>query len=124
MPIEFRCHQCGKLLRVGDETAGKQAKCPSCGAVQMIPAASPAPEMPSPPPFAAPGGNPFGAGPPLPPPMPGVEPNPYQAPPSYPSHDLYGPPGAAGTAPIQRMPIDIGDVLTRTWEIYKNQMWM
>ncbi len=30
MPIEFRCLQCGKLLRTGDDTAGKQAKCPEC----------------------------------------------------------------------------------------------
>jgi phage FluMu protein Com len=37
MPIEFRCHQCGKLLRTADDTAGKQAKCPSCGAIQSIP---------------------------------------------------------------------------------------
>lgn len=62
MPIEFRCGQCGKLLRTGDETAGKQAKCPSCGTVQPIPlAAGGGPfasppsqgvfgEMPSPPP--------------------------------------------------------------------------
>lgn len=63
MPIEFRCHQCGKLLRVGDETAGKQAKCPSCGSIQAIPAASPAPEMPSAPPLARPASNPFGAPP-------------------------------------------------------------
>ena len=37
MSIEFPCAQCGKLLRVGDEAAGKQARCPSCGAVQSIP---------------------------------------------------------------------------------------
>lgn len=37
MPIEFRCGQCGKLLRTADDTAGKQAKCPSCGTVQPIP---------------------------------------------------------------------------------------
>ncbi len=37
MPIEFRCLQCNKLLRVGDDAAGKQAKCPGCGMVQVIP---------------------------------------------------------------------------------------
>jgi hypothetical protein len=37
MSIEFPCSQCGKLLRVGDDAAGKQARCPSCGAVQGIP---------------------------------------------------------------------------------------
>lgn len=84
MPIEFRCHQCGKLLRVGDETAGKQAKCPSCGSVQAIPAASPAPEMRGPPPLARPASNPFGA-----PPNAGLggspdfqSDNPYASPPS------------------------------------------
>src|SRR5258708_6793049 len=41
MPIEFRCGQCGKLLRTGDDTAGKQAKCPSCGSIQAIPTSSP-----------------------------------------------------------------------------------
>ncbi|HJT30983.1 MAG TPA: YIP1 family protein [Pirellulales bacterium] len=40
MPIEFRCGQCGKLLRTADNTAGKQAKCPSCGTVQPVPAVS------------------------------------------------------------------------------------
>ena len=37
MSIEFNCSQCGKLLRVGDDAAGKQARCPSCGTVQGIP---------------------------------------------------------------------------------------
>ena len=40
MPIEFRCSVCGKLLRVADGAAGKQAKCPACQAVQLIPGAS------------------------------------------------------------------------------------
>jgi phage FluMu protein Com len=37
MPIEFRCRQCGKLLRTGDETAGRQAQCPACSALTTIP---------------------------------------------------------------------------------------
>ena len=37
MPIEFQCSNCGKLLRTGDDTAGKRAKCPKCGAVMTIP---------------------------------------------------------------------------------------
>jgi len=62
MPIEFRCTQCQKLLRTQDDTAGKQAKCPTCGTIQLIP--SPAA---GPPPFSAPaaGGlssSPFSAG--------------------------------------------------------------
>jgi hypothetical protein len=48
MPIEFSCSQCGKRLRVGDDAAGKQAKCPSCGAVQPVPVADRAPEAAQP----------------------------------------------------------------------------
>lgn len=52
MSIEFSCPQCGKLLRVGDDAAGKQARCPSCNSVQPIPAS---PEIAKP--FAAPARN-------------------------------------------------------------------
>jgi hypothetical protein len=38
MSIEFRCNQCGKLLRTGDETVGRQAQCPACGAISVVPA--------------------------------------------------------------------------------------
>ena len=44
MPIEFRCDQCNTLLRTPDDTAGKQAKCPSCGTILPVPA----PGAPSP----------------------------------------------------------------------------
>ncbi len=37
MPIEFRCTQCDKLLRTADDAAGKQAKCPECGAISAVP---------------------------------------------------------------------------------------
>ena len=40
MSIEFRCSQCGKLLRTGDDTAGRQAQCPECGALSTIPGPS------------------------------------------------------------------------------------
>jgi len=38
MAIEFRCGPCGRLLRTGDDTAGKQAQCPECGALTRVPA--------------------------------------------------------------------------------------
>jgi hypothetical protein len=76
MPIEFRCTNCNKLLRTGDDTAGRQAQCPECGTVSAIPGAAPFNE-----PVAAPlpgGDNPFGGGQ-----RPGGQPdpnNPYQSP--------------------------------------------
>jgi hypothetical protein len=61
MPIEFRCTQCGRLLRTPDDSAGRQAKCPECGNVQVIPGPSaPPPLPPSVPPEAAPVESPFG----------------------------------------------------------------
>lgn len=47
MPITFGCPGCGKTLRVGDENAGKLARCPDCGAVATIPAAG-SPTAPTP----------------------------------------------------------------------------
>ncbi|MBI2479840.1 MAG: hypothetical protein HYV60_14760 [Planctomycetia bacterium] len=40
MLIEFRCTGCSKLLRTPDESAGKKAKCPQCGAIVDVPLAS------------------------------------------------------------------------------------
>ena len=37
MPIEFRCASCSKLLRTPDESAGKKARCPQCGAIVDVP---------------------------------------------------------------------------------------
>lgn len=42
MPIESRCHGCGKTLRVADEHAGKQARCPGCGYVYTVADVQPA----------------------------------------------------------------------------------
>jgi phage FluMu protein Com len=49
MPIEFRCTQCGKLLRTGDDTAGRQAQCPECGTIRTVPnpAEAQSPAIPS-----------------------------------------------------------------------------
>jgi phage FluMu protein Com len=74
MPIEFRCSVCGKLLRVGDEAADRQAKCPACQAVQRVPSKS------SPPDYAiAPPSGPEGP-PNYSPQRPGYADNPYAAP--------------------------------------------
>lgn len=78
MPIEFRCTGCTKLLRTPDESAGKKARCPDCGTIVDVPAASvpPPPSTPPSTPPSSPGGftpsGPFGGsnagGPTSPPP--------------------------------------------------------
>ena len=40
MAIEYRCPSCGKLLRVDDTAAGRQAQCPQCGKQSTVPAAA------------------------------------------------------------------------------------
>ncbi|HTN73863.1 MAG TPA: hypothetical protein VL096_01400 [Pirellulaceae bacterium] len=50
MPIETICQGCQKKLRVADEHAGKQARCPGCGNIYVVP--QPTPLSYSPPSFA------------------------------------------------------------------------
>jgi phage FluMu protein Com len=95
MPIEFRCTQCNRLLRTPDESAGRQAACPECGALLTVPSpAGASPRAPGPAP-AAPSEepNPFAASVPLPgaAPGPGLGPpaNPFEGPATPPE---YGPP--------------------------------
>ncbi|MFV1966470.1 MAG: tRNA uridine-5-carboxymethylaminomethyl(34) synthesis enzyme MnmG [Pirellulaceae bacterium] len=37
MTLEFNCSECKRLLRVGEEAAGKKARCPDCGNIQDVP---------------------------------------------------------------------------------------
>jgi hypothetical protein len=39
MAIETICQSCNKTLRVADEHAGKQARCPACGTIYTVPSA-------------------------------------------------------------------------------------
>ena len=41
MSIDFRCGNCGKVLRVKDEMAGHAGKCPACGLSVTVPSAPP-----------------------------------------------------------------------------------
>jgi hypothetical protein len=59
MPVDFKCDNCDKALRVRDELAGKRIKCPGCSTAITVPAEeAPAPkrssatraEKPAPPP--------------------------------------------------------------------------
>lgn len=36
--IEFACSACGRMLKVPQQAAGRQAKCPQCAMVQIVPA--------------------------------------------------------------------------------------
>jgi DNA-directed RNA polymerase subunit RPC12/RpoP len=134
MAIEFRCTKCNKLLRTGDDTAGKHARCPECGEVLLIPAggtpfsaplpsSSPPPAsgsggFPPPPPSGPTGGNPFVAGE-----QPQYQPdsnNPYQSPSAFASM----PEMPAGATEIRPTIIDLGDVMGRAWRIFKEQWGM
>jgi hypothetical protein len=81
MAIEFRCAVCNNVLRVADDAAGKQGRCPQCGTPFTIPAAG----------TGAAAGTPASAGPPQP------------------------------QGELKPTPIDIKDVILRTWEIFKVQ---
>lgn len=45
MPIDSLCSGCGKTLRVNDEFVGRKARCPACGNVYVVGAASPNPSV-------------------------------------------------------------------------------
>lgn len=97
MPIEFRCHQCQKLLRTKDDTAGKQAKCPQCGTVLTVPplgTEAPPEGLHAAPPVVETG-------------------NPYQSPVTRTAVASEEP---AGINPTK---IDFSDMLGRAWKILK-----
>jgi phage FluMu protein Com len=96
MPIEFRCTQCQKLLRTADDTWGKKAKCPECGAVMTIPETPHADSL---------GGD-------EPRPSSSVDSgNPYQSPSEF-----------APALPISQGTLDLGDILNRTWVLFNADM--
>jgi DNA-directed RNA polymerase subunit RPC12/RpoP len=87
MSIEFRCSQCSQLLRVPDNSAGKNARCPKCQALMVVPVAvaivqsvAPASSPPTLPPAAEPP-PPFQTSYQPPPPPPPVSDPPKFAPP-------------------------------------------
>ncbi len=117
MPIEFRCTQCDKLLRTGDATAGKQAKCPECGAVMSVPM----PDQGSAPPSQPMGS--FAAAPspfaPAPGPAAPDSMNPYQSPAGLgPEPQYFAPPGE-----VRPTRIDFGEILSRTWAVF-TERWI
>ena len=77
MPIDLNCSGCGKRLRVPDDSAGKQARCPACGEISTVPWASLERE-----PIPRVSDNPFAD---LPTPSAPVSDNPYQSPAAAPT---------------------------------------
>jgi predicted Zn finger-like uncharacterized protein len=103
MLIEFNCTQCQTTLRVDDSAAGRQVRCPKCSAVLMAPSRgtqySPATPAES-----------TRVGPTV---MMPADPNPYASP------SLAATPDAGKIPPLRGGPLEVGYVLSRTWEIFK-----
>ena len=101
MPIEFDCPQCGKLLRTPDGSSGQAAKCPSCGMVINVP--EPHENEPL-----------FDHEGPI---------NPYEAPadPDAIASPFGHGPATSGIRPTR---IDFGEVLDKTWQIFKEKWLM
>jgi uncharacterized membrane protein len=145
MSIEFRCPSCQQQLRVPDDSAGKNAKCPKCGTIAAIPtpggfsAGSPAPasvppgQPPSFPassfspaapsyPQATPAGSPFGDA------AQAAGGNPFAADyPAKPSLNPYASP-AAGYAPtnlglpslpVTNQRVEVGHVWNYAWQVWQ-----
>lgn len=121
MPIDFRCPQCGKLLRTPDDSAGKQARCPQCSAILKVPvlgAANSAPLASPTDPSAESGWDESDLAERAPPPHASADPN--RDFPSYAPATLH----RASHAPTELTPtrLDPGDILKRTWTILKSQL--
>jgi len=115
MAIEFRCTQCDKLLRTGADTAGKQAKCPECGAVMSVPMPDAGPVAPSQPMggFEA-AASPFAS---APAPVAPDSMNPYQSPAGLgPEPTAFAPAGE-----IRPTRIDFSETLSRTWAVFTDR---
>ncbi len=114
MTIEFRCPKCSKLLNTADGTAGRKAICPECQSKLIVPDMTPS---------AAEGDSgtrgaatePSGRGSPF-----------SQASFEQPEANPYESPTSASHQPYQGVPrsrsLDIGDILSRTWALYTDQL--
>ncbi|MHB0960617.1 MAG: hypothetical protein ACYC6N_13145 [Pirellulaceae bacterium] len=115
MSIEFPCSGCGQTLRVGDDAAGKRAKCPKCQSVVSIPSDSMFASSPSPQPADEERLTDL--------PFVGETTNPYTAP-WPPKEELYPKPGASpfGDGQIRNVPVDLTSIMNYAVEIWKEHL--
>lgn len=146
MAIEFRCSGCQQLLKVPDDSAGKNARCPKCSSLVVVPAAGTGavPPVFAPPPPFAPAPPPVAPPPPPPPKPPGSPPawqfgdasqpsgnNPFSSSPAAPSANPYAPSAStwqpqpamgyssAGIVP-QRVGVD--PIFSHAWRVWQDNI--
>ncbi len=142
MAIEFPCPHCSQLLRVGDDSAGKTAKCPKCEGLAKIPAdpaAFSGPQggsslgAPLPSSFGSPASGSFGESQPAKNPFSdgSASPNPYGTPAGFgaaPSDNPYASSQAAYLPPIDQSgpitPTVVGvePILNHAWQIWQQNL--
>src|SRR4051812_34597305 len=117
MPTEFGCNGCQKQLRVSDESAGKDARCPECGAINRVPlAAAPPPAPPAGNDWQfsesgnKPSTNPFAAG---------ATVNPYAAPQSS-SYEAS--PVQYSSGLIQPTVVSVEPILNHAWKVWQENL--
>lgn len=106
MSIEFLCSQCGATLRVADEFAGRQARCPTCSTVSPVPTSRnpfSAHSIPEPAPTSV--GNPFESP---------QDWNPYQSPQSE-----FVPSAKPMMGQLGHAEVDIGSIFNHSVELWK-----
>jgi uncharacterized membrane protein len=117
MPIKFKCSGCGQVLQVGDEAAGKKAKCPKCHNVVTIPTPDLVPLESPEDKDDWPGWDELGPK--------TANLNPFQAPaaPSQlPRTSMGGP--ALGGGKIVNVPVEIGSIVNYAFEVWKRNLGM
>ncbi len=128
MTIQFKCGQCGQTLKVGDNAAGKRAKCPKCQSVVSIPEVSAeSPDLgPVPPPPPQP--KPDSAGDEwdrfMDSPFPKDAENPYQSPTATkePQYLPKGDPKTVGSQPVRNVPTEFGSIMNYSWAVWKENL--